>query len=103
MGKVKIKTGDKVRVIAGAHKGAEGEVMQVFREENKAIVGGVNLVKKHAKPSAQNPQGGIIEKEAPIQVSNLSLLNSKGETTRVGYKIEDGKKVRFTKKLNEVI
>ena len=55
------------------------------------------------KPNAQNPQGGIIEKEAPIQVSNLSLINSKGETTRVGYKIEDGKKVRFTKKLNEVI
>jgi large subunit ribosomal protein L24 len=61
------------------------------------------MVKKHMKPNAQNPQGGIIEKEAPIQVSNLSLLNSKGETTRVGYKIEDGKKVRFTKKLNEVI
>ena len=61
------------------------------------------MVKKHMKPNAQNPQGGIIEKEAPIQVSNLSLINSKGETTRVGYKIEDGKKVRFTKKLNEVI
>ena len=66
MGKLKIKTGDKVRVIAGAHKGAEGEVRQVLHEDNKAIVEGVNLVKKHAKPSAQNPQGGIQEKEAPI-------------------------------------
>lgn len=103
MGKVKIKTGDKVRVIAGAHKGAEGEVMQVFREENKAIVGGVNLVKKHAKPSAQNPQGGIQEKEAPIQISNLSLLTADGQTTRVGYRMEGDQKVRFAKKTNEVI
>ena len=87
MGKIKIKTGDKVRVIAGAHKGAEGEVKQVLRESNKAIVDGVNLVKKHAKPSAQNPQGGIQEKEAPIQISNLSLLTSDGQTTRVGLSL----------------
>lgn len=103
MGKVKIKTGDKVRVIAGAHKGAEGEVMQVFREENKAIVGGVNLVKKHAKPSAQNPQGGIQEKEAPLHISNLSLLTADGQATRVGYRMEGDQKVRFAKKTNEVI
>ena len=103
MGKVKIKTGDKVRVIAGAHKGAEGEVRQVLREDNKAIVEGVNLVKKHAKPSAQNPQGGIQEKEAPIQISNLSLLTADGQTTRVGYRMEGDKKVRFAKKSNEVI
>lgn len=103
MGKIKIKTGDKVRVIAGAHKGAEGEVKQVLREDNKAIVDGVNLVKKHAKPSAQNPQGGIQEKEAPIQISNLSLLTSDGQTTRVGYRMEGDKKVRFAKKTNEVI
>ena len=103
MGKLKIKTGDKVRVIAGAHKGAEGEVRQVLREDNKAIVEGVNLVKKHAKPSAQNPQGGIQEKEAPIQISNLSLLTSDGQTTRVGYRMEGDKKVRFAKKTNEVI
>ena len=103
MGKLKIKTGDKVRVIAGAHKGAEGEVRQVIREDNKAIVEGVNLVKKHAKPSAQNPQGGIQEKEAPIQISNLSLLTSDGQTTRVGYRMEGDKKVRFAKKTNEVI
>jgi large subunit ribosomal protein L24 len=103
MGKLKIKTGDKVRVIAGAHKGAEGEVRQVLREDNKAIVEGVNLVKKHAKPSAQNPQGGIQEKEAPIQISNLSLLTADGQTTRVGYRMEGNKKVRFAKKSNEVI
>jgi large subunit ribosomal protein L24 len=103
MGKLKIKTGDKVRVIAGAHKGAEGEVRHVLREDNKAIVEGVNLVKKHAKPSAQNPQGGIQEKEAPIQISNLSLLTADGQTTRVGYRMEGDKKVRFAKKSNEVI
>ena len=103
MGKLKIKTGDKVRVIAGAHKGAEGEVRQVLRDDNKAIVEGVNLVKKHAKPSAQNPQGGIQEKEAPIQISNLSLLTADGQTTRVGYRMEGDKKVRFAKKTNEVI
>ena len=103
MGKLKIKTGDKVRVIAGAHKGAEGEVRQVLREDNKAIVEGVNLVKKHAKPSAQNPQGGIQEKEAPIQISNLSLLTADGQTTRVGYRMEGDKKVRFAKKTNVVI
>ena len=103
MGKIKIKTGDKVRVIAGAHKGAEGEVKQVLRDSNKAIVDGVNLVKKHAKPSAQNPQGGIQEKEAPIQISNLSLLTSDGQTTRVGYRMEGDQKVRYAKKSNEVI
>ena len=103
MGKLKIKTGDTVRVIAGDHKGSEGKVIKVLIDKNKAIVEGVNMVKKHMKPSAQSPQGGIVEKEALIQISNLSLLTSKGETTRVGYKTEDGKKVRFSKKSNEVI
>tara|TARA_B100000989_G_C19463776_1_gene437359 strand:+ start:253 stop:564 length:312 start_codon:yes stop_codon:yes gene_type:complete len=103
MGKLKIKTGDTVRVIAGDHKGSEGKVLTVFIEKNKAIVEGVNMVKKHMKPNAQSPQGGIVEKEAAIQISNLSLLNAKGETTRVGYKMEDGKKVRYAKKSNEVI
>ena len=77
MGKLKIKTGDTVRIIAGDHKGSEGKVMKVVRDKNKAIVEGVNIVKKHMKPSAQNPQGGIVEKEALIQISNLSLLTSK--------------------------
>ena len=103
MGKLKIKSGDTVRVIAGDHKGLEGKIVKVLLEKNKVIVEGVNMVKKHMKPSAQSPQGGIVEKEASIQISNLSLLTSKGETTRVGYKMEDGKKVRFSKKSNEVI
>ena len=103
MGKLKIKTGDTVRVIAGDHKGSEGRVLRVFIEKNKAIVEGVNMIKKHVKPNAQSPQGGIVEKEAAIQISNLSLLNAKGETTRVGYKMEDGKKVRYAKKSNKVI
>ena len=103
MGKLKVKTGDTVRVIAGDHKGSEGKIVKVLLEKNKVIVEGVNMVKKHMKPSAQSPQGGIVEKEASIQISNLSLLTSKGETTRVGYKVEDGKKVRFAKKSNEVI
>ena len=103
MGKLKIKTGDTVRVIAGDHKGSEGKVLTVFIEKNKAIVEGVNMIKKHMKPNAQSPQGGIVEEEAAIQISNLSLLNSKGEATRVGYRMEDGKKVRFAKKSNEVI
>ena len=103
MGKLKIKTGDTVRVIAGDHKGSEGKVLSVLIEKNKAIVEGVNMIKKHMKPNAQNPQGGIVEKEAALQISNLSLINLKGETTRVGYRMEDGKKVRYAKKSNEVI
>ena len=91
-------------MIAGEHKGSEGRVMKVFRDKNKAIVEGVNTVKKHEKPSAANPQGGITEKEAPIHVSNLALVDPKsGEPTRVGYRMEDGKKVRFSKKSNQVL
>ena len=103
MVKIKIKTGDKVRVIAGDHKGSEGKVLVIINEKNKAIVEGVNMSKKHLKPNAQNPKGGIIEKESAVQISNLSLLNSKGETTRAGYRIENGKKVRYAKKSNELI
>ena len=103
MGKLKIKTGDTVRVIAGDHKGSEGKVLTVLIDKNKAIVEGVNMIKKHMKPNAQNPQGGIVEKEAALQISNLSLINSKGEATRVGYRMEDGLKVRYAKKSNEVI
>lgn len=103
MTKLRIKSGDTVRVIAGDHKGSEGKVLKVLIDMNKAIVEGVNLVKKHTKPSAKNPQGGIVEKEAAIHVSNLSLLTSKGETTRVGYRVDGDKKVRFSKKSNEVI
>ena len=102
--KIKIKTGDTVRIIAGDHKGSEGKVVRVIRDKNKAIIEGINMVSKHEKPSAQNPQGGIVKKEAPIHISNLSLLDPKsGETTRVGYEVRDGKKVRVSKKSNEVI
>jgi large subunit ribosomal protein L24 len=103
MTKLKIKSGDTVKVIAGDHKGSEGKVLQVFTDKNKAIVEGINLVKKHMKPSAQSPQGGIVEKEAAIHISNLSLLTANGEETRVGYRMEGDKKVRFSKKSNEVI
>jgi large subunit ribosomal protein L24 len=104
MAKLKIKSGDNVIVTAGDHKGSEGKVMIVYLEKNKAIVEGVNMVKKHEKPSAANPQGGIIEKEAAIHISNLALLDPKsGEATRVGYRMEDGNKVRFSKKSNQVL
>ena len=103
MGKFKIKSGDNVRVIAGEHKGAEGKVTRVFLDKNKAIVEGVNMVSKHEKPSATNPQGGIKEKEAALQISNLSLIDSKGKSTKVGYQIKDGKKVRIAKSTKEEI
>lgn len=103
MSKIKLKNGDKVRVIAGDHKGTEGEIVTLIREKNKAIVSGVNVVKRHTKPNAQNPQGGIIEKEAPIAISNLSLLTAEGQTSRIGYRMEEGKKVRVSRKTNEAI
>lgn len=103
MKKLKIKTGDTVRIVAGDHKGTEGKVMRVDLEKNKAIVEGANMVSKHEKPSAKNPQGGIVKKEAAIPVSNLSLIDANGDATRVGYEVRDGKKVRFSKKSNEVI
>jgi large subunit ribosomal protein L24 len=102
--KFKIKQGDKVRVIAGDHKGSEGAVVRILKDKNKAIVEGVNTVSKHEKPSAKNPQGGIVKKEAPIHISNLALIDPKsGETTRAGYELRDGKKVRVAKKSNEVL
>lgn len=102
--KLKIKTGDIIRVIAGDHKGSEGKVVKVDREKNKAIVEGVNMVSKHTKPSAKSPQGGIVKKEAPIQISNISLIDPKTkEATRVGVRVEGDKKVRFSKKSNTVL
>lgn len=104
MTKLKIKSGDNVVVIAGDHKGEEGKVMRVITEKNKAIVEGVNLVSKHEKPNAKNPQGGIVKKEAPLHVSNLALIDPKSKkATRVGFKMEGDKKVRFSIKSNEVI
>lgn len=103
MKKIKIKTGDNVKVVTGNNKGSEGKVLKIVSDKNRLIVEGVNMVKKHMKPNAQNPQGGIIEKEASIHVSNVSLLTSSGESTKVGYRMDDNKKVRFSKKSNEVI
>jgi large subunit ribosomal protein L24 len=103
MKKIKIKTGDNVKVITGNNKGSEGKVLKIVSDKNRLIVEGVNMVKKHMKPNAQNPQGGIIEKEASIHISNVSLLTPSGETTKVGYRMDDNKKVRFSKKSNEVI
>ncbi len=102
MAKFKIKTGDTVRVIAGEHKGEEGKIVKMLLEKSRAIVEGVNLVSKHKKPSATSPQGGIEKIEAPIHVSNLMLVEN-NKTVRVGYKMEDGKKIRFSKKSNKSI
>ena len=94
--KLKIKSGDLVRVIAGDHKGQEGKVLRVLRDKNKAVVEGVNMISKHTKPSAQNPQGGIVKKEAPIHISNVQLVDAKIKaTTKVGFRTEGDKKVRF--------
>ncbi len=100
--KFKIKTGDTVRVIAGDDKGQEGKIVKILKAKNRAIVEGINMVSKHTKPSAENPQGGISKFEAPIHISNLMLIEN-GVTTRVGYKTEGDKKVRFSKKSKEIL
>ena len=99
---MKIKKGDKVQVISGQDKGTVGEVLVAMPRSNRVVVEGVNVVSKHSKPSAANPNGGIIEKEAPIDMSNVMYVH-KGEPTRIGFKVENGKKVRFAKKTGDVI
>ncbi len=102
--KIHIKKGDTVKVISGDSKGSQGKVLMVDRDKYRALVEGVNLVSKHTKANAKNPQGGIIKKEAPIHISNLMLLDSKGNATRVGRKLNDiGKLVRYSKKSGEEI
>jgi len=105
MGKLHIKKGDTVMVLAGSSKGSKGKVLKVLVDENRAIVEGVNMVSKSMKPSAKHPQGGIVKQEAPIHISNLSLIDPKsGKPTRVGIKVkEDGTKVRVAKKSGEEI
>lgn len=103
MTKLKIKKGDKVVVLSGSSKGTKGSVLKVYPDKGKAIVEGVNMIKKHTKPNAQNPQGGIVETEAPIYVSKLALVDSNGKPTRVGYELKDGKKVRIAKKTGKAI
>lgn len=102
MSMMKIKKGDTVRVIAGADKDSEGKVIDIDRKNNRVTVEGVHMVKKHMKPSMANQQGGIIESERPIDASNVMLLVG-NEPTRVGFKVENGKKVRYAKKTGEVI
>ena len=103
MPKLKIKKGDTVMVVTGEDKGKTGEVLKALPKENKLLVQGINLVKKHQKPSQSNP-GGIITKEAFINVSNVSLVDPKsGKPTKAGYKDLNGKKVRFARKSGEVI
>ncbi len=102
MSALKIKKGDTVKVIAGKDNGKEGKVVSVDVKNHKVLVEGINMVSKHAKPSQVNPNGGIIEKEAYIDISNVMLV-VKGKTTRVGFKMEKDKKVRYAKATGEVI
>jgi len=101
---MRIKTGDNVVIITGKDKNKEGKVVAAKPSAGKVIVEGRNMVKKHVRQSEQNPDGGVIEIEAPIKVSNVMLVDPKtGERTRVGYKMVDGKKVRYAKKSGEVL
>lgn len=99
-----IKKGDSVVVITGAYKGTTGNVLAVYPKTQRVVVEGVAKVKKHQRPSQQNPEGGIVEFEAPIHVSNVAIVDPKQKVaTRVGYKVVDGKKVRYAKKSGELL
>lgn len=102
MSSMKIKKGDTVKVIAGKDAGSEGKVLSIDVKKSKVVVEGVNVITKHAKPSQANPNGGIVQKEAPIDISNVMLV-FKGKATRVGFKMDGDKKVRFAKATGEVI
>ena len=93
----------KVRVISGAHKGQEGKVLFSSPKKQRVVVEGVNFIKKSTRPSQENPNGGIVEKESPIHISNISHVTKEGDATRIGYKIEEGKKVRVATKTKELI
>ena len=103
--KFHIKTGDTVKVIAGDSKGKTGIVKKILKEDNKAIVEGLNMVKRHVKPTASTPNGSIVEKEAPIHISNLAFIDPKTkETTKVGRKLDDkGKLARYSKKTDKFV
>ena len=102
MSTMKIKKGDTVKVIAGKDKDKEGKVISVDRKNGRVLVEGVNMLTKHTKPSAANQNGGIIHQEGSIDISNVMYVH-KGKVTRIGFKVEDGKKVRFAKSTGEVI
>ncbi len=105
MAKLHIKKGDTVVVISGNDRGKQGRVLDVITENMRAIVEGVNMVKKHTRPNADNPKGGIIEQEAAVHISNLKVVDAKGTPTRIGRKNDEktGKSVRYSKKSGEVI
>ena len=97
-----VKKGDKVAVLSGKDKGKQGTILEAFPKKERVLVEGVNMVKIHAQPSQDNPQGGILNQEAPIHVSNVLPIDPKsGEPTRVGYELKDGKKIRIAKKSGE--
>jgi large subunit ribosomal protein L24 len=100
MASLKVKKGDTVKVIAGKDKGKEGKVLSI--KDGKVIIEGINMITKHAKPSMSNQQGGIVNKEAPIDISNVMVMH-KGQAVRVGFKVEDGKKIRVAKGSGEAI
>jgi large subunit ribosomal protein L24 len=99
----KIKKGDRVILLAGRDKGKQGEVLQVWPKEDRLLVGGLNLVKRHTKPTQGDPQGGVKTKEAPLHVSNVALVDSAGKPTRVGFRVDGDKKVRFAKSTGDTI
>ena len=99
----KIKKGDDVIVLAGKDKGRTGKVLRVIPSDNRVVVQGIQVVQRHTRPSAGNPQGGIVNKEASIHLPNVALVDSKGKPTRVGFRVEGDKKVRFAKTTGEVI
>lgn len=102
MSTMKIKKGDTVRVIAGKDKDKEGKVISVDKKKGRVLVEGVNMLTKHTKPSAANQNGGIVHQEGTIDISNVMYVH-KGKVTRIGFKVEDGKKVRVAKSTGEVI
>ena len=99
----KIKKGDRVVLLTGKDKGRTGQVLQVLPKEERVLVEGLNMVKRHTKPSQTDPNGGIKNKEAPVHVSNVAIVDSAGKPTRVGFRTEGDKKVRFAKTTGEVI
>ena len=99
----KIKKGDRVVVLTGKDKGRQGSVLKVFPKEARVLVEGLNMVQRHTRPTQFDPQGGIKNKEAPLHVSNVAIVDSKGKPTRVGFRVEGDKKVRFAKTTGEVI
>ncbi|MDB5447178.1 MAG: ribosomal protein [Phenylobacterium sp.] len=99
----KIKKGDRIVVLTGKDKGRQGSVLRVFPQAQRVLVEGLNMVQRHTRPTQSDPQGGIKNKEAPIHVSNVAIVDSQGKPTRVGFRVEADKKVRFAKTTGEVI